>query len=284
MKYRTFMKERPAAANHARASDFGPWTLDFGLWTSASSAFDLLLSAFQLLPIRHPLLDIRQYRGARLLRGHLRVVYDLGPERDHQRRRGALAVALVARREVLLNAVRRPAARALRQLRIQVILEIRFREHIRADVPSLHHEAAELDAVPLRLLHPIAHLGNRRHVRHRRAYFSRADFLGRIISVHRQVGVAVGAFEGGFPPAAEGSHRLGVLHIHPLLQAIPRQRAIHRARIHVHEVQRPGYQFGVGALAAGARPVNGNYDWCFGLGLRHANFSGLHGYKVTSVI
>src|ERR1035441_5844925 len=91
MKYRTFMKERPAAANHARASDFGPWTLGFGHWTSASSAFCLLLLAFQLLPIRHPLLDIRQYRGAGLLRGHLRVIDDLGPERDHQRRRGALA-------------------------------------------------------------------------------------------------------------------------------------------------------------------------------------------------
>src|ERR1035441_9154544 len=142
MKYRTFMKERPAAASHARASDFGPWTLDFGLRPFPSSAFCLLLSAFQLLPIRHPLLDIRQDHRARLLRGHLRVVYDLGPERDHQRRRGALAVALIARREVLLDAIRRPAARPLRQVRIQVILEIRFWEHIRADVPSLHHQSA----------------------------------------------------------------------------------------------------------------------------------------------
>src|ERR1035438_6448037 len=115
MKYGTFMKQRPGETSHARASDFGPWTLDFGLRAFPSSAFDLLLSAFQLLPIRHPLLDVRQDHPAGLLRGHLRVIDDLGPERDHQRRCGALAVALIARREVLLDAIRRPAARAFRR-------------------------------------------------------------------------------------------------------------------------------------------------------------------------
>src|ERR1035441_8382214 len=46
--------------------------------TSLSSAPCLLTSDW-FLPIRHPLLDIRQNRGASLLRGHLRVVDDLGP-------------------------------------------------------------------------------------------------------------------------------------------------------------------------------------------------------------
>ena len=113
------------------------------------------------------------------------LLMTLAPERNHQRRGGALAVALVARGEVFLHAFGGPAARALLQLRVEVILEIRFGKNIRADVAAFHDQIAELDALALRLLHPLAHFGHRRDVRHRGADFRRADFLGRIIAVHR---------------------------------------------------------------------------------------------------
>jgi len=47
--------------------------------------------------------------------------------------------------------------------------------------------------------------------------------------------------------------------IHALLQAMPRQRAIHRARVHVNVAERLRHELGVRALAARARAVNG-YD------------------------
>ena len=60
---------------------------------------------------RQPAVDFRQDQAARLFGGHLRVVDDLGPQGDHQRRRRPLAVALIARREILLHSVRRATAR-----------------------------------------------------------------------------------------------------------------------------------------------------------------------------
>ena len=39
---------------------------------------------------------------------------------------------------------------------------------------------------------------------------------------------------------------------------MPRQRAVHGARVHINKTQRLGHQLGVGALAAGARAVNRN--------------------------
>src|ERR1017187_4806178 len=77
--------ERPESApadeiGVIHGAGFARWALGFGLWTSTSLSSALcLLTSDWLLPFRHPLLDIRQNRGAGLLRGHLRVIDDLGP-------------------------------------------------------------------------------------------------------------------------------------------------------------------------------------------------------------
>ena len=42
-----------------------------------------------------------------------------------------------------------------------------------------------------------------------------------------------------------------------------RNSAIHCAGIYVHEVERAGDQFRIGAFSAGARAVNRNDDWLF---------------------
>ena len=62
------------------------------------------------------------------------------------------------------------------------------------------------------------------------------------------------------PSATCRRHRLGVLGVNTLPETMPRQRAIHRAGIHMNETQRLGDQLGVGALAARARAINGNDD------------------------
>jgi len=47
------------------------------------------------------------------------------------------------------------------------------------------------------------------------------------------------------------------------LDAKPRECAIHRAGVDVNIPERLGDQLGVGAFAARARAVNGDYDWVF---------------------
>ena len=139
---------------------------------------------------------------------------------------------------------------------------IRLRKNIRADVAALHYEIAELDAIALRFLHPLADIRHGGHVRHGGGGFRHADFLFGKIIVHQQAhglqAVGFGADELGFPAAARIGDGFFVVHIHVHEQAMPGQRAIHRAGVHVNIVQGLGHELGVCALAAGARAVNGN--------------------------
>jgi hypothetical protein len=75
--------------------------------------------------------------------------------------------------------------------------------------------------------------------------------------------VIVNASQLCLPTSAGGSNGLRVLDIHPVLQAVPGKGPVHRACVNVHEAQGLGYQFGVGALAAGAGAINGNDDGLF---------------------
>ena len=67
----------------------------------------------------------------------------------------------------------------------------------------------------------------------------------------------------GFPAAARIGDGLRVVDIHALLQAMPRQRAIHRARVHVNVAELLRHELGVRALAARARAVNRNDNRMF---------------------
>src|SRR6266446_3577606 len=83
------------------------------------SGFDIRVSDFPPLicplPFRHLPLYIRDNGPAGLVRGHLRVVDDLGPQRDHERRGGALAVAQVSRGQIFLHALGGAAPGAFRE-------------------------------------------------------------------------------------------------------------------------------------------------------------------------
>ena len=57
-----------------------------------------------------------EQQSARLLRSHVGIVDDLRAQRDHQRRDGALAVALVARGEIFIHAIGGAARGTLFQL------------------------------------------------------------------------------------------------------------------------------------------------------------------------
>jgi len=67
------------------------------------------------------------------------------------------------------------------------------------------------------------------------------------------------ALQRRFPFAAERGDGLGVIHVRFLLEAMPRQRAIHRAGVHIDVAERLRHELGVRALAARARAVN-RYD------------------------
>ncbi len=211
-----------------------------------------------------PRADFLQQQTARLLGSHVRVVDDLRAERDHQRRGRALAVALVTCGKIFFNAIGGAAARAFLQLRVEIKFEIRFRKNIRADVAPFHHKISKLNAIALRLLHPLAHFRNRRDVRNRRARLGRAHFLFRKITVNEQMHDAqmifLHAAQIGFPAAARIGDGLRVVDIHAFLQAMPRQRPIHRACVHVNVAERLRHELGVRALAARARAVNGDYN------------------------
>ena len=127
------------------------------------------------------LFDFGDENSARLLRSHVRIVDDLRAERNHQRRGRALAVALVTRSEIFLNAIGGAAARAFFQLRVEVKFEIRFGKNIRADVAAFHHQISKLNAIALRVFHPLAHFWNGGDVRNCRARFRRANFFFRKI-------------------------------------------------------------------------------------------------------
>jgi hypothetical protein len=75
--------------------------------------------------------------------------------------------------------------------------------------------------------------------------------------------VAVFAFEGGFPFAEGGVDGFGFVDVDFVLDAIPGERAIHRAGVHVNKTKGFGDELGVGALAARACAVNGDDDWVF---------------------
>jgi hypothetical protein len=45
-----------------------------------------------------------------------------------------------------------------------------------------------------------------------------------------------------------------------IFQAMPRQRAIHRTRVHINVAERFRHELRVRALAARARAVNGDYN------------------------
>ena len=55
------------------------------------------------------------------------------------------------------------------------------------------------------------------------------------------------------------------MEINPAFEAIPRQRAIHRAGVHIDKTKRLGHELRVRALATRARAINSNNDWmlCF---------------------
>ena len=98
-----------------------------------------------------PCLNVFDQQPARLIARHVRVVDHFRAKRDHQWRCGTLAVTLIARSEVLIYAFSHTTFRALFKMRVEVILVVRLRKNIRADVATFHHQIAELDAIPLRL-------------------------------------------------------------------------------------------------------------------------------------
>ena len=51
------------------------------------------------------------------------------------------------------------------------------------------------------------------------------------------------------------------MHIDPILQAVPGQRAVHRAGIHINVVERLRHELRISAFAAGAGTVDGNDYW-----------------------
>src|ERR1051325_9791903 len=242
----------------------GIWSLELGVFM----VFGVWCLVFSPV-FPQPLLYVGYNRSARLLGGHLRVVDDLRAKGDYQGRGGPLAVALVAGGQVLLDAIGRPAARAFRQVRIEVVFEVGLRKNVGADVAAFHDQVAEFDALALRFLHPLTDFRHGRDVRDRRADLRRPDLLGRIIAIHLQIDMAVHALERGFPTAASSSDRSRVMHINLLLETIPGQRAIHRPGIDMDEPQRLGNELRVGALAAGAGAVDGDDDGAFGFRLRH---------------
>src|SRR5215831_7310032 len=67
---------------------------------------------------------------ARLCRSELRIVYYFRAEGDHERRNSALTITLIAGSEIFFDAFRRATTRTFFQLRIEIILEICFREYI----------------------------------------------------------------------------------------------------------------------------------------------------------
>ena len=211
---------------------------------------------------RKPRPDFLQNQPARLLRRQVRVVDDLCAERHHQRRNGALAVALVARGEIFIHAVGGAAARALLQFCVEIELEIRFGKDIRADVAAFHHQIAEFEALALAFDHPLAHLRHGGDVRHGGAGFGGADFLFGIITADEQARLAQAvlfrADQFRFPFAAGGGDGLGVIHVNPLPEAMPGERAIHRAGVHINIAERLGDELRIRALAAGARAINGD--------------------------
>src|SRR5665213_4396621 len=80
--------------------------------------------------------------------------------------------------------------------------------------------------------------------------------------MHRaQMAFRLDTFQRRFPPAAKRGDGLRVVDLHAFLEAMPRQRAIHRARVHVNVAERLGHELRVRALAARARAVNGDYNW-----------------------
>src|ERR1022692_712869 len=87
-------------------------SLELGTWN--------LELSFLLL---QPFLKVRDNHAAGLLRRHVGIVDDLRAERNHQRRGGALAVPLVTGGKIFVHAVSGAAARALIQVRVQVILD-----------------------------------------------------------------------------------------------------------------------------------------------------------------
>src|SRR5208283_4552932 len=81
--------------------------------------------------------------------------------------------------------------------------------------------------------------------------------------IHEQPHAGAHADQRRFPFAARSGDGLGVLHVNPAFQAIPRQRAIHRAGVHVNVAERPGHELRVRALAARARAINGDDNRLF---------------------
>ena len=69
-----------------------------------------------MVALTEPFANFFNDHAAGLFRRHVGVVDDLGAERHHQRRGGALAVALVAGGEVFLHAFRRAALGAFVQV------------------------------------------------------------------------------------------------------------------------------------------------------------------------
>ena len=101
---------------------------------------------------------------------------------------------------------------------------------------------------------------NRGDVWHGGADLGRADFPFRMVAIHQQPRPAIDALQPGLPFAQQRRHGFGVVHIRLFLQAIPGQRPIHRASIDINVAERLGDELRIGALAAGARAVDGNDD------------------------
>ena len=146
---------------------------------------------------------------------------------------------------------------------IEIKFVIRFRENVRANVATFHHEIAELNALALFLLHPIANFRSRGHMRNRRARFRRANFFLRKIAFHQQMNRAQivfdrDAFKRRFPFATRGGDCFFIVNIDAVFQAIPGERAIHGAGIDVNVAERFGDEPRVGAFAAGAGAVDGD--------------------------
>jgi hypothetical protein len=207
-----------------------------------------------------PFANVIDDHPAGLRGGHFGIIDDLCAERDHQRRGGALAVALIAGREILIHTFGGAALGALVEVRVEIKLVIGFGKHIGANVAAFHDEIAKLNALALFLLHPVPDFRHRGDERRGGAHFGRADFFFRIIIADEQMNVAIAVFERGLPFAARGGDGFGVVDIDSVLQAMPGQRAIHGAGIDVNIAEGLRDQFGIGALAARAGAINGDDD------------------------
>ena len=197
-----------------------------------------------------------------------------GSQGNHEWRSGSLAVSLIAFCQVFRDTFGFPSLGAFGEVGVQIEFKFRFGKYIAANITTFHDQIAELNTVALLLLHPVAHFGDGGHMRYGGAGFGRADFFFRVIAIHHQEDVSIQAHQLGFPFFAKLSNRFGIVDVDARLQAVPGECSIHGTGVDISVSQFAGDQFGIGAFAAGAGAVDGDYDGLVivhGFGLRQSD-------------